>query len=93
GLGKAGWVTASFPRGRDVPLPLVKEWLDESYRAIAPAKWRTSRPGAGSTRRTESAGATQNPKPRAARARPTDPSRPRPAKAKAKAKGRRVSSR
>jgi predicted DNA-binding protein (MmcQ/YjbR family) len=38
GLGKSGWVTARFPRARDVPLPLVSEWLEESYRAIAPAK-------------------------------------------------------
>ena len=38
GLGKSGWVTARFARERDVPLPVVREWLDESYRAIAPAK-------------------------------------------------------
>jgi len=38
GLGKAGWVTARFARGGDVPLPLVAEWLTESYDAIAPAR-------------------------------------------------------
>jgi predicted DNA-binding protein (MmcQ/YjbR family) len=38
GLGKSGWVTARFARERDVPLPLVREWLEESYRAMAPAK-------------------------------------------------------
>jgi predicted DNA-binding protein (MmcQ/YjbR family) len=38
GLGKAGWVTARFPRGSSPPLALLKAWLDESYRAIAPAK-------------------------------------------------------
>jgi predicted DNA-binding protein (MmcQ/YjbR family) len=38
GLGKSGWVTARFTRGRDVPLPLVAEWLEESFEAIAPAK-------------------------------------------------------
>jgi len=38
GLGKSGWVTARFARARDVPLPLVSEWLKESYEAIAPAK-------------------------------------------------------
>lgn len=38
GLGKSGWVTARFARERDVPLPVVRDWLDESYRAIAPAK-------------------------------------------------------
>lgn len=38
GLGKSGWVTAHFETGRAVPLPLIREWLDESYRAIAPKK-------------------------------------------------------
>jgi predicted DNA-binding protein (MmcQ/YjbR family) len=38
GLGKSGWVTASFPDARSVPLELVREWLDESYVAIAPKK-------------------------------------------------------
>ena len=28
GLGKSGWVTARFARERDVPLPLVREWLE-----------------------------------------------------------------
>jgi predicted DNA-binding protein (MmcQ/YjbR family) len=36
GLGKAGWVSARFPLGTDVPVDLVEEWIDESYRAIAP---------------------------------------------------------
>src|SRR5678809_905655 len=38
GLGKSGWVTARFTRGSDVPLPVVAEWLKESYEAMAPAK-------------------------------------------------------
>jgi predicted DNA-binding protein (MmcQ/YjbR family) len=38
GLGKAGWVTARFPPGSSPPLALLEAWLDESYRAIAPAK-------------------------------------------------------
>ena len=36
GLGKAGWVSASFTKAKDVPLPMLLEWLDESYRAVAP---------------------------------------------------------
>jgi predicted DNA-binding protein (MmcQ/YjbR family) len=36
GLGKARWVTASFPRARPPPLALLSAWLDESYRAVAP---------------------------------------------------------
>lgn len=38
GLGKSGWVSARFANGKDVPLALVAEWLEESYRAIAPKK-------------------------------------------------------
>src|SRR5438034_1405084 len=35
GLGKHSWVTAVFPTSDDVPLDLVKEWIDESFRAVA----------------------------------------------------------
>lgn len=38
GLGKAGWISAKFERGQDVPEGLLLEWLNESYRAIAPKK-------------------------------------------------------
>lgn len=38
GLGKSGWVTARFERGSSPPLPLLEEWLAESYQAIAPRK-------------------------------------------------------
>jgi predicted DNA-binding protein (MmcQ/YjbR family) len=38
GLGKSGWVTAKFLPGDQPPLEMLYEWLDESYRAIAPAK-------------------------------------------------------
>ena len=38
GLGKSGWVTSSFKRGDDVPVGILKDWLDESYRAVAPKK-------------------------------------------------------
>jgi predicted DNA-binding protein (MmcQ/YjbR family) len=38
GLGKAGWVSAAFERGAAVPLPLLREWIDESYRAVAPKR-------------------------------------------------------
>ena len=34
GLGKAGWVTATFAPGDDVPISLLLSWLDESYRAV-----------------------------------------------------------
>ncbi len=37
GLGKSGWVSASF-EGADVDLAMLKAWIDESYRAQAPKK-------------------------------------------------------
>jgi predicted DNA-binding protein (MmcQ/YjbR family) len=36
GLGKAGWVSATFTKGVKPDLELLLEWLDESYRAVAP---------------------------------------------------------
>ncbi len=36
GLGKAGWISASFEARNDVPVEMLKAWIDESYRAIAP---------------------------------------------------------
>ena len=38
GLGKHGWVSASFAPDETVPLDLLRAWIDESYRAIAPKK-------------------------------------------------------
>ena len=37
GLGKSGWVRATFA-GPDVPIAMLKAWIDESYRAQAPKK-------------------------------------------------------
>jgi predicted DNA-binding protein (MmcQ/YjbR family) len=38
GLGKSGWVTATFGARDSPPLDLLKDWIDESYRAQAPKK-------------------------------------------------------
>jgi hypothetical protein len=38
GLGKSGWVTARFGSADAIPLEILRDWLDESYRAIAPKK-------------------------------------------------------
>lgn len=38
GLGKSGWVTATFDSKRKPPIPVLKQWIDESYRAVAPKK-------------------------------------------------------
>jgi predicted DNA-binding protein (MmcQ/YjbR family) len=38
GLGKAGWVSARFAKGEKAPVDLLRSWIDESYRAVAPKK-------------------------------------------------------
>jgi predicted DNA-binding protein (MmcQ/YjbR family) len=38
GLGKSGWVSATFGKSERPPLDLLRAWIDESYRAIAPRK-------------------------------------------------------
>jgi predicted DNA-binding protein (MmcQ/YjbR family) len=38
GLGKSGWVSASPPASKGVPVEMFKQWIDESYRAQAPKK-------------------------------------------------------
>ena len=38
GLGKSGWVTAMPPPGKPIPVEMFKEWIDESYRAVAPKR-------------------------------------------------------
>jgi predicted DNA-binding protein (MmcQ/YjbR family) len=35
GLGKAGWVTVPFV---DVPLDVARDWIEESYRIVAPKR-------------------------------------------------------
>jgi len=38
GLGKAGWVSASFGPKDAPPVAILKSWIEESYRSIAPKK-------------------------------------------------------
>ena len=38
GLGRSGWVTARFGKGDRPPFDILKSWIDESYRAIAPKR-------------------------------------------------------
>jgi predicted DNA-binding protein (MmcQ/YjbR family) len=38
GLGKSGWVSASFRAGQDVPVGMLRAWLDESFQAVAPKR-------------------------------------------------------
>lgn len=38
GLGRSGWVTARFAAGEEPDLDLLKRWMTESYRAVAPKR-------------------------------------------------------
>jgi predicted DNA-binding protein (MmcQ/YjbR family) len=38
GLGKSGWVSASLPGGKGASEDQIAQWIDESYRALAPKK-------------------------------------------------------
>ena len=53
GLGKSGWVTATFARGTPPPIGILCDWIHESYTLVAPKKLvaklapeRSSRAGA-----------------------------------------------
>ena len=47
GLGKSGWVSAQFPASKPIPVDMLKEWIDESYRAQAPKKLLQQLEGGG----------------------------------------------
>ena len=49
GLGKAGWVTARFGASEAVPVEMLKRWIDESYRAVAPKRLTARIGGAAAT--------------------------------------------
>jgi predicted DNA-binding protein (MmcQ/YjbR family) len=55
GLGKSGWVTATFPDDAPVPVELLQEWIDESYRAQAPKRLSAGLPARGSDMAVEAA--------------------------------------
>ena len=68
GLGKSGWVTARFSPQETVPIPVLKSWIDESYRAVAPKKLADALGAAGVTppRSDRPSEAAPRPRPRAA---------------------------
>lgn len=37
-LGKSGWITATFKKGEKPPVPVLSDWVRESYCAVAPKK-------------------------------------------------------
>ncbi len=38
GLAKSGWVTVRFTAREHPPVELLKQWIEESYRAVAPRR-------------------------------------------------------
>ena len=38
GLGKSGWITATFAPKEKPPVDVLRSWILESYRAVAPRK-------------------------------------------------------
>lgn len=38
GLGNSGWVTCEFADGDDMPIDMLIEWMEQSYRTVAPKK-------------------------------------------------------
>ncbi len=38
GLGKSSWVTATFADDAKIPMQMLQDWIDKSYRAQAPQK-------------------------------------------------------
>jgi predicted DNA-binding protein (MmcQ/YjbR family) len=62
GLGKSGWVSASFGADASPPVEMLLDWVDESYRAVAPkrliAQLDASRGGAPREAAAAAAGAS-----------------------------------
>ena len=44
GLGRSGWISCRFPPGESPDLDLLRRWMAESYRAVAPKKLGASLP-------------------------------------------------
>lgn len=38
GLGRSGWISCRFDSGTEPDLDLLRRWMAESYRAVAPKK-------------------------------------------------------
>lgn len=51
GLGRAGWVRCEFRSGDDVPVEMLSDWIDESYRAVAPKRLVAAMPAQGNGER------------------------------------------
>jgi predicted DNA-binding protein (MmcQ/YjbR family) len=72
GLARSGWVTARFAPKEKPPLEVLRAWIDESYRAVAPKKLvATLAEGApvSATKKARPGKATPGKKPSAGKAR------------------------
>ena len=47
GLGRSGWISCRFPPGEAPDIDLIKRWITESYRAVAPKKLAATVPDEG----------------------------------------------
>jgi predicted DNA-binding protein (MmcQ/YjbR family) len=87
GLGKAGWVSAKFKPGDEVPEWLLLDWLHESYRAVAPKKLADlvppRREGSAAADAPAAAAAAAGPARRAKAKAPRRTARPKRARARA----------
>lgn len=78
GLGKSGWVSAALPPGQEPPVALFKDWIDESYRAIAPKRLVAALEAAGSKMASKAKPSrTKVAKPAADRVAKSQPRRPK----------------
>jgi predicted DNA-binding protein (MmcQ/YjbR family) len=92
GLGKSGWVTATFTEKQSPPLELFKSWIDESYRAQAPKKLVAQMDAHAGTAAAKAAGKSHAAK-RSAKAAAAKKAAAAAAKTKRKAAGKRKSTR
>jgi predicted DNA-binding protein (MmcQ/YjbR family) len=65
GLGKSGWVSARLDTGNEVPLEIIKDWIEESYRAVAPKKLVATLKAAQTDAAPPRPGSSPRPRPRA----------------------------
>jgi predicted DNA-binding protein (MmcQ/YjbR family) len=66
GLGRSGWVTASFGSREKAPMDALRSWIDESYRAVAPKKLVAQLDESGPTTARAAKRATRSPRVRVA---------------------------
>lgn len=80
GLGKSGWVSANFGANDTPPMDMLRLWLAESYRAVAPKKLAAQLDGAAAAPKAGKTAAA----PAKARSAPARKSAPAAKKAPAK---------